>query len=288
MNLIEIKEVGFKAYMPECLSECSQHQYIMMSRLIAGYNAGEIKSLNQFYALAVYALLGIQPNKKQKNDQHWENLALLSTLVEPFFYQNEDKLQIVQDYTNNPIKSFWHNGLFYKGPADHFQDVTFGQYIDGLTKVIEFNEYGNVEDIQKLTAIFFQPSLFGIRANWGDKLVKKTAKRFKNLEIGIAYGFYLYFTSMNQFLTEATIPHEGRIIDLSIIFENNSEFKSDLPSLGMRSTLYDIAKSGVFGGVEEVRNTKFWEVIFRLYDLRKQDIDQKKYAEQQERKTKSP
>jgi hypothetical protein len=49
--------------------------------------------------------------------------------------------------------------------------------------------------------------------------------------------------------------------------------KSDYPDLGMKSMLYVIAESGIFGTEKEVRKAPLWEILVRMYDIRKRDFD---------------
>ena len=37
--------------------------------------------------------------------------------------------------------------------------------------------------------------------------------------------------------------------------------------------LYSMAESGIFGELEKVRKTNFWEIFIRMYDIRKRDLD---------------
>src|SRR5690606_5517885 len=105
----------------------------------------------------------------------------------------------------------------------------------------------------------------------------RTCKRFKTLYFGEVFGFYLLFASFQKYLTSAKIYWQGKELDLSILFSDDEikEVESDIPGIGMHSTLFTLAESGVFGTIKEIRKENFWEIIIRMYDLRKRDLDHK-------------
>ena len=49
--------------------------------------------------------------------------------------------------------------------------------------------------------------------------------------------------------------------------------ESKIPGIGMLSIAHQLAESQVYGPIQEVRKTDFWEIILRLYDIRKRDLD---------------
>jgi hypothetical protein len=67
----------------------------------------------------------------------------------------------------------------------------------------------------------------------------------------------------------------GNELDLSILFEGDGSVQptSGLPGIGLKSTMYSLAESGVFGSLKQLRKENFWEVILRMYDIVKRDKD---------------
>lgn len=284
---LEFVEKKIKKFMPEELAECDSRQYREMSRLIFLYQSGSI-SFDQFQALGVFVLLDIKRSTKSENPEDefrkFQNLALLSEYVANFFEINQVnevmEIAIKQYYIHNPMPSFKYMGIPMYGPTDNFDSVTFGQYVDGLGLFLDYAKNGEFSTLVKLLNIFYSPK-------W--KFLKRVfAFQEKKLDIGAVYGFYLYFASFQKFLTSAKIEVDGVEIDLSIIFEADASEKnygSDVPGLGFRSIIYSISESGVFGSIDQVRSYKFWDVILRLYDVRKRGLDEK--AEHEKLKSKS-
>ena len=72
----------------------------------------------------------------------------------------------------------------------------------------------------------------------------------------------------------------GKELDLSILFDTGT--KSDepesaaMPGIGMDSVAFSMAESGVFGTLKEVDATDFWDIMVRMYDIRKSAIEQEK------------
>ena len=49
-----------------------------------------------------------------------------------------------------------------------------------------------------------------------------------------------------------------------------------MPGIGMDSIAFSIAESGAFGNIEQVRKTNFWQIMVRMYDLRRTDLERQK------------
>lgn len=287
MRLIEIPAIKFKKYVPEQLSECDFLQYIEISALIFKYQIGEI-TYEQFRILAFYKLLEMKPVNSEKIDlEKQSNLYQFSQFIDLFFEENEAKENeakkkvIKQYYIDNKIPSI-RAGIFkHYGPSNEFNNVTFGEYIDGLEAFIDFNQTGEMIYLYRLLAIFYRKpklikSSYDIRRTYDANDVEKRTELFKHQYIGIVYGFYLYFASFQKYLTSVKIFVEGNEIDLSILYEQNSDdYKSDIPGIGMKGVLFSMAESGVFGDQTETRNTSLWLVMIKMYDIVKRNADEK-------------
>lgn len=288
---IEIMDNGKRAYIPENLGECSTgDQYIGMSRFIWLMQSGIIDE-PEFYTLSIYKLLGIQPRKKKSDEEtvsrRFDNIAWLSQYVLNFFDRSEQegeegKFKIKLGFTHNPIPEFKHRLVKFTGPKDEMEDVTFGQYVEALGYFLDYEQFREYKTLISLLSVFYKNK---------NPLIPKSRKKLDHVEPGIAYGFYLFFASFHKYISNGTIVYNGIEIDLGIIFNPVSSDKtlpeSDIPGLGMKSILFDIAGSGVFGTKKEVEQTGFWEVLLRLYDLRKKSIDEKEYYKSLEEKPKS-
>ncbi len=297
MHLIEIPGADIKRYFPEDLSECNQVQYINMCALLLRYQMDKL-TLDEFLKHGLIYLLNIEVPKETLSqaveDQIYSNISQMSKMLISFFEEikNEDKivLQIKQYYTHNPMPSFRSALYNYYGPSDDFDTMTFGEYVDALDPYEDFHQIGEIKYLYNLLAIFYRRKKTmhvirrhfnnyngDIRKSYNQNKVEKLAKKFKRQPIGIVYGFYLLFASFQKYITTVKIYIQGREIDFSILFDETLTKKlkeSDIPGIGMRSFMYTMAESNIFGDLEKVRNTPFWEIYIRMYDIRKRDLDQ--------------
>lgn len=291
MTLIEIREANFKRYLPETLAECTMQQYIDMCELIMKYQYGEI-SFFDLKVAAFHKLLGLKSTKSKTGNEEVKNanIAQHCDLIDSFFTLSDDGPILKQDYIHNPVPKQKVLLTTLHGTSDSFQNMTFGEYTDGLRMIHDFRATGDGNILFLLTSIFYRKKksfLFikklmqnynnDVRIPYNSNMLEKTAKKLKFAPIGFVYGFYLLFTSLQKYLVEAKILWGGNEIDLSILFEQSEQSSSlDIPSIGMDSIAFTMAESGTFGTLEKVRKTNFWEIIIRMYDLRRADIESKK------------
>lgn len=285
MISIEIPDKNKFLYLPEELAECDEKQFLDMSKLLLWLSTG-IVTYESFRVLAVYALLGMKWDHKEyktpgfmpeADERKWANVYQLSEYIDRFFEQTindkgEEVTSIKQNFIKNHAPEIKLFGKFY-GPDDAFENVTAGQYFDGMEYFISYTTYGDLKDLRNLFAIFYLPK----GEEYDKEVSRKRAKGiFRTLDVRHLYGFYLMFSAMNKYLKSGSVVIYGEEIDLSIIYKDISKdkLKSSLPGLGWISTAQDLAESGVFGSYEAVRKTLMWPVLLRLYDLKKKGIDE--------------
>lgn len=299
MHDIEIPEAKLNLYVPEHLGQCNKDQYLDFCALLMRYNNGKL-TYQDLKVLAIHQFLNLEEPKKSKAllpdvEEKWGNISLLSELIESFFIQKEEQKVIALHFNNNPvpeIKPLWKT---YYGPADNFANVTFGEYNDGLRIFLQYAKTGDEQLLYLLAAIFyrrkrklkpFSKRKEDIREPYKSDMVEERAEVFKSAHPGFVYGFYLFFAAMQQNITQAVIPWGNRELDFSILFDSEPENKEEsVPGLGMDSLVFAIAENGEFGVVEQVRNTNLWEILVRLYDLKKREIDQKKQSDAENKST---
>ena len=148
--------------------------------------------------------------------------------------------------------------------------MTYGQLEDAIGELNSFLKNGEIESLVKIFAIF-NLKKYEKYQDIEDKIDERV-KYFDTLDIRYVYGFYLLFTSFWQWLiTNGQIEFEGREYDLSVLFKRNEDDdeadEDDLPTLGFRSTGFELAESGIFGSYKEMRAEKGWQILFRMYDL---------------------
>jgi hypothetical protein len=274
MNLIEF-ENGRKAYLPETLGECTRAQARDVSRCLWNYNVSDT-SYEELLSSMLLVLLDV---KVTAVDQEiLENIAQLSQLCRSFFEEVDGKLSPILDFQENPFLWLRPGLSKYVGPKDLFDNITWGQYVDALDAFAEFNGSHNAHDLQLLVAsLFREKSLLSRKLSpYIPNDRKKHLKGFERLDYGYLYGFWLYFGSFQKYLSTSKIYREDKELDLSIIFKESSSldgFKSDIPGLGMLSLTFALAESGEFGDRDKVNDTPMWDVIIRMYDMKKRELD---------------
>lgn len=286
MHEIEFPHNNKRLYMPEHLGECNQEQYAHMAFLFYQYQVKDI-SFEQMRYNAVYQLLNMQPSESKLNqldqDKRDTNIYQLSLLIDSFFdFQEEKKMQLKQDFRQNPMPKIPIVKGYLKGPKDNFEAMPFGQYLDALDIFGNFVEDPSPDLIFQLAATLYQ------KHTYQPTKVKQTAKALQKTYFGYVYGAYLLFTTFQQTINNSLIMIEGNLCDLSILFKKPKNFKkyTPYPSIGMKSTAFALAESGVFGTYNDVRNADMWDILARMYDLKLRDLEDEKRQEEQERKNK--
>lgn len=305
MHTLEFPDTKIKRFIPENLSECNALQYMTMCQLFYYYQSGEISKeimLNE----AVYKLLDMKA-VKSKTGQLNTNLILIQDLIESTFFEKiyfdpehpeSYQLKINQNYINNPVPKFKPLWVNYYGPTDGFMNLKFGEYCDALRTFLEFNTTGDTNLLYDLAVILYRPKksfLFfkkkrstydgDIREKYNQHQTEARLKALKYAPIGFVYGVYLFFASMQIFVSGAEVPWGDKTLDLSILFRNDGESVAiEANDIGLDSVVFAMAESGAFGDFKEVQNTPFWTVIIKMYDARIKELQLKKQHENAESK----
>ena len=284
MHIIEFAEKGIRKYIPAEVLECDTTQYIEMSSLIFQYQF-EGLSYKDFRITAFYRLLEMKAVNIGKYDlEKFSNINQYSQLIDTFFEEDTrtKEKKIKKHYIHNPKPKSRGSLRYYYGPADEFNNVSFGEYFDALEAFNDFNDTGETDYLLRLLAILYRKRVlfkkdFDIRQDYDPKKVERRMRAIRFQDKGIIYGCYLWFASFQKYLATAILYIEGKEIDLSVLFSNDGQKQkeSKLPGLGMRSVLFSMAESGIFGNLEETRKASMWDVLLRLYDIVKRNADQK-------------
>ncbi len=280
MILLEIPETKRKIYLPENLAECDSNQYADASLLMFQFQQGKM-SYEDFRIEMLYRLLNLKKGKSKLGvDQKEEmnsTIYMLSQRIDSFFEKDaDDKMIIKQYYIKNHTPTIRDAFKKWYGPADEFNDITFGQYVDALNIYSLLEQKPNADLLYRLMAIFYHQK----GRVYDPKKVEANATHFRYVHFGRVYGFFLLFASFQKYLFSAKVYYQGNELDLSILFEKDKEeekeketVESKIPGIGMLSIAHQLAESQVYGPIQEVRKTDFWEIILRLYDIRKRDLD---------------
>lgn len=281
---LEIPELNKKLYLPLCLEKLDQRQYIAFFELLYRLENKEI-DYHDFSVLAIYALLNIKKgNRKLPEDEIEEalsNISMLAEYISEYFHKKDNMLSLKLEYTRNHIDMvelpFFKK---YYGPSQYFRDVDFGEYEDGLNVFLQYSETPSRELLQQLMATFYRKKYSGGRYGYVASQIESALHDFSNVPIGALYGFYYTFAAFHTYFSGSQVYYNGKLIDLSILFtdqpeEETSSYESPYPSLGIKSTGIEIAKTGVLGNLAQVRSTRLWDVALLLYDMRKKDLDER-------------
>ncbi len=297
MHSLEVLEIDKRYWIPENLGECDRRQYLDASKLILMYQMGELNE-SQFRVMLLYSLLNMDFEKTElehEDETKWENIYVVSEVLKSFFREDENgQKHLIQDYIHNPVKSVNYKFHSFYGPKDAFQGITYGQLEDGIGEIQNFIKYGEIESLVKLFAIFYLKK----NEKYSKVNLEKRIAFFNLLDIRYVYGFYLLFISFLNYLTkECIMVIDGKELDLRILFassenQDNTEQENDEPeNLGMRATSFQLAESGVFGTLAELRESEAMMVLVRMYDLvmraRKEEQEQKERDEEQKSKSNS-
>lgn len=294
MHTIEIPDSKLKRYIPSDLSECDAQQYMDMCELIFHYQ-NEAITYDELRTHAAYKLMNMVPsNSTDQEEEKFANIYLISELIDDFFEEDVKGLKTIkQYYIHNPVPSFKPLWQTYYGPSDSFMNMTFGEYTDALRLFHDFHATGDMEILKLITALFYRPKksfLFikkrlanyngDVREPYNSHSLEARAKALENAPIGFVYGFYMLFASFQKYLIDAKIMWSGKEIDFAILFESASgdqePASTETPGIGMDSIAFSIAESGAFGTIEEVRKADFWQIMVRMYDLRRTDLERQK------------
>jgi len=278
MITLEIPESNRLLYLPEDLKECDSRQYAEASHLIYRYRKEEI-TYEDFRIEMIYKLLELQKGKRKLSEEEEQemcaNIYRLSTSIDSFFEEDEDgKITIKQYYIDNHSKVISDAFKTWYGPEDGFDDITWGQYIDALEIYSLLEQDFNEAHLYRLMAVFYKENK---NKAYDAKKTAKTANHLKHVYFGRVYGFFLLFASFQKYLFSAQVFVQGKWLDLSILFEEEGSKKeeSKIPGIGMKAVAHRIAETGIYGPMQKVNKTNFWEMIIFLYDIRKREKDRK-------------
>lgn len=307
MHTLEIYDTRKTLYLPETLAECNAEQYVDMCHLIYRYQMGYI-DYETLRVLAFYQLLNLKRSKeglKPEEDEKWSKVYQFSELIDSFFEpeaQGNNEVparKIIRiDYAHNPVERYRPLRCWYYGPTDYFGNIKFGEYLDGLRVFNMYRVSPSDKLLAQLAAIFYRkkktalwfrkslPDYDGdVRRRYNPNTMQEREKALRYAPWGFLYGFYLLFGAFQKFISTAVVPWGDKEIDLSILFQEGDYYAEAVPGRGLDSVVSALAESGQLGDLNGVRQTPLWEVLFLMYDLKKQDLDRKLNEKRQTEKS---
>lgn len=298
MHEIEIPEINKRFFLPASLESFTTKQYMILCELLLML---DIRTINyvQFKYLLTVRLLGLP--EEIKNQAAKENIMLISDLFDSLFTINENKILLNGQLDSNPLPFVSTLTKTFYGPYDYFTNITFGEFVQGLNEYYACITALSISNLVRLFKVFYRPrkrkylfqKLSSIQKKGKDIRSNKkiTPRQEKYIHPGALFGFFLFFKSFHESLSDSVMQVEGQDIDFSILFSDNRTntnkgFKSDLPGLGMKGIAFHIANTGGLGDLQNVNKLPMWEVLLFLYDMKKSELDQEKQAEQQKKNEK--
>lgn len=284
---IEIPHLNKTLYMPLTLQQCDTRQYIAFHELLYQLESAQI-NYGEFRLLATYKLLDIDVGSRNRiNDREADevisNMLQIAEHIDHYFNIEDQGASLVLGYTHNHITEIKPQKHTFYGPKVYFTDVTWGEFSDAVNVFMEFNRSKDISLLRRLMAIFFRKRFSSaeekhLRVPYKEEYTDLKVTLFEDLSIGELYGFYYTFANFHTYFTSSGVSWEGQPIDMSIIFteqdgDEDNDYESPFPSLGLKSIEFQLSESGVFGSNKDLRETNLWTVALRLYDIRKRDLD---------------
>lgn len=277
-HTVEFPNLNVTKFVPKELEYCSTTEYRDIVRLLFLWQTDSI-SYPDFRVQAIYSLLNLKKGKRNVNDIEIENmyanLSEVSTIMDSFFIINPKEktntYKVKLAYNKNMVPFIKPFLKKWYGPKPMFVGTTWGQYEEAVNKYHRFLETKDTKYVIELMAIYYQtPETFD-----KNKIEKRASLIKRLVDFAQVYGFFLCFSAFQERITSAKIKWEGKTIDLSILFtSDNNVPESKIPGLGTKSLGFQLAESGVFGTLQELRKQDVWEVFLRLYDITKRDLDE--------------
>lgn len=281
MHTIHIPAKNITLKIPETVAEFTTEQYLMYCKLAIEWQSGEISYFDLRLKL-LYYLMGISTSKKKITPKETEDkycqIYQLSLLCNAFFPEENVKGKKVRtldfNYIDNKLPHFTHKGKTYKGPADAFTNLTFGEHLAAAPLFEDFTKTKNEDSINQLVAILYREEKPKtpenvVRGFDGDQrqpfypaTVEARSEAFKDLSMHYKFAVYSYFGAVSSFITNATeVPVLGKVCDFTPLFKGK---ESSGENIGRLEVLFALSKTKVFGSKQETEKELYWNVLLEL------------------------
>ena len=200
-------------------------------------------------------------------------MALLAFIPKTYFYRLEPQsiyqLTQISKFVNSPfppknlIKKY--KGLL--GPGDSLKSMPIAQFVQADFFYTEYAKNQKQEDLDKFTAVLYQPTNF-----WGQKKdfeqSLKHLPKVKKLSINFKMYVFLFFTACKKEITET----------YKNLYEPQEEQQeqTEITHTNWSYILLDIAEKGVFGDFEKTTKTS---VHNALAYINKKNLEYEQSAE---------
>lgn len=290
MHTLEILETGQKLEFPSKIAEFTPGQFMRFCQDFCRLQDGLINE-DDFMVALIFNCLEMKPlkNRRMKEDEESRmvmNMEYLFDALASFWHVPDGQKEAVIDwfFADQKVPVIEWQGKKYFGPTNHLQDLTYGEYEKAHTYYSVYLRDGQVEMLDKLIGLLYRPEEMGALGFKGTG--KKVAIEKHDplageawaakLPFFVKYAVFVWWSNMEQFIRMAEINTDSGPVRLEELFQKSEDEVAKIEdNTGIRGVLYHLAESAVFGNIKEVERSNFWDVMLRLYQMRKRHEDQK-------------
>lgn len=284
MHTVEFPALGKKIDIPGSFDEMRQEDMIVFAHLYLEFQKGTI-DLAKLKTEMVLQFLGVRMVKwrfellsAEEKNRIYENVYLISEKLDFFFKeeQNDGKINLKVNFpwTNNLIPVYDH----FRGPEKLMSDITFLEYKNAHVAASEYLQSKDENDLNWLVATLYRRhKLFWMpKPKYDEYKVKKFAERVAIWPFSVKYAILLNFLAWEEYIRTGTFTIDGNQISFSLLFEKSKDSESDDAGTGLTGLLFSLAETGVFGNVKATSEQNIYDVLFRLYQVRREKMEMDK------------
>lgn len=287
MHTVEIPDRNITLKAPENIWECTRLQYQKLLENYLGVLRGEYDD-NEFRTRLVYQFFNLKVtvnlmNKNltgKKGEQRRAaliNITRIGELFDSFFIPKElegkTKLFLDTYCPIDKVKSFWYKGIVYYSGGDALSNLSFGEYIAGITAYDSITDFNDIESYIPLAAVIYAPAKhlpwlsreFPERQPFNQKNHIKRQRKLKGLPHWLLLNARYAWESHMRYISDGPITINGKDVDMRILFKGSDGDSQKSSGLGMNTVLFKLAESGVFGDYDKAEKRDLFTVLSMLY-----------------------
>lgn len=251
---------------PESLEELSPEQYYRYLELVIMMNTGKISPFEMRCKL-ISLLLGTRCNLMIYKESIVNEILEQLYKVDGFFDITEEGNKVIFDAHIKTGRNLLPSYKNWDGPDDMLNDITYGQFIQCLNLVRAMEIARRDNDDEQADKLMFE---------FGEILYKNEVPEAGKIPPAIVcFHSYIFFCAVWELICTVPIPINGEEINFSILFQEQGEKRLN-DKTGWIGISFEIASSGVFGNVQQINETSFWDVLLYLYKCRFESLHNKK------------
>lgn len=156
------------------------------------------------------------------------------------------------------------------GPADHGQDLTFGEFRQAFVHLKAYEQTQTVTPLHALAGLLYRPcDGRSRRLPYDDDSIDEKIARGQQMQPWQVWGIYAWFAYFCEYLTTGTFVIDGCEVSFAPLFAHGSH-ESTSASGGspagnsLQQICLTLAESHVFGTARDVDNTPLLTVMQKL------------------------